>query len=104
VIRDRAAISREVEGGLIENVYLLQIMNTTERARGFEISVSGLPTLHVAGENTSGIPAASTRAVPVKVRLEPGQAAPGSHRIEFEIHALGAPEARVRERSVFIVR
>src|SRR5687767_4264464 len=29
VIRDRAAMSREVEGGLVENVYRLQVMNTT---------------------------------------------------------------------------
>ena len=43
VIRDRAAMAREVEGGLIENVYRLQIMNTTEQARAFEIAVSGLP-------------------------------------------------------------
>ena len=33
VIRDRAAIAREVEGGKIENVYRLQIMNTAETRR-----------------------------------------------------------------------
>ncbi|OFW45230.1 MAG: cytochrome c oxidase accessory protein CcoG, partial [Acidobacteria bacterium RIFCSPLOWO2_12_FULL_67_14b] len=50
VIRDRAAIAREVEGGQIENVYRLQIMNTAEAGRAFNIRVEGLPSLHVAGE------------------------------------------------------
>ena len=104
VIRDRAAIAREVEGGLIENVYRLQIMNTTERARAFEISVSGLPTIHVAGEGTAGIGAAQSRMVPVRVRISLNRAVPGTHPIEFHITAIGADDIAVREKSVFIVR
>jgi cytochrome c oxidase accessory protein FixG len=102
VIRDRAAIAREVEGGLIENVYRLQIMNTTEQARAFEISVSGLPGIQVWGEPTIGVPAATSRMVPVKVRAEPAQV--GTHPIEFHVRALGTEGVAVREESVFIVR
>jgi cytochrome c oxidase accessory protein FixG len=104
VIRDRAAIAREVEGGLVENVYRLQIMNTTERARAFEISVSGLPTAHIAGEGTAGIGAAQSRVVPVRVRISGNQAVPGTHPIEFQVNAIGADDIAVREKSVFIVR
>jgi cytochrome c oxidase accessory protein FixG len=102
VIRDRAAISREVEGGLIENVYRLQIMNTTEQARAFHVSVRGLPEIHVWGEPTVGVPAATSRMVPVKVRAAP--AASGTHPIEFEVRALGVEGVAVTEHSVFIVR
>jgi len=102
VIRDRAAISREVDGGLIENVYRLQIMNTTEQARAFEITVSGLPGIHIWGESTVGMPAAASRMVPVKVRAE--AAAPGSHPVQFTVRALGAHGVAVTERSLFIVR
>ena len=104
VIRDRAAIAREVEGGLVENLYRLQIMNTTERARAFVIEVTGLPGIHIAGEPISGVPAASSRMVPVKVRALAYGTAPGSHPIEFHIRALGPDGAEVREDSVFIVR
>jgi polyferredoxin len=104
VIRDRAAIAREVEGGLIENVYRLQIMNTTETARAFEVSVSGLPGLHLAGEATVGLGAAQGRMVPVKVRVPAESAQPGSHPIEFRVRAIGAADIDVREDSVFIVR
>jgi cytochrome c oxidase accessory protein FixG len=102
VIRDRVAIAREVEGGLIENVYRLQIMNTTEKARAYEIAVSGLPELHVAGEHTVGVPAATSRMVPVKLRAP--RAAAGTHPIEFHVTELGAEKVSVAEGSVFVVR
>ena len=102
VIRDRAAIAREVEGGLIENLYRLQIMNTTEEARAFEVRVSGLPQMHVWGESVLGMPAASSRMVPIKVRAAPAE--PGSHRIEFQVIAIGVQGVAVTEESVFIVR
>jgi cytochrome c oxidase accessory protein FixG len=103
VIRDRAAIAREVEGGLIENVFRLQVMNTEEQPRAYEVKVAGLPGIHVWGEATIGVPAATSRMVPVRVRVEPG-AAPGSHPIEFTITALGADNISVHEDAVFFVR
>jgi cytochrome c oxidase accessory protein FixG len=103
VIRDRAAIAREVDGGLIENVYRLQIMNTVEQARAFEIGVSGLPGIHVWGGSTAGVPAATSRMVPVQVRIDPGQA-PGSYPVEFIVSAIGVQGVTVRETAVFIVR
>jgi cytochrome c oxidase accessory protein FixG len=103
VIRDRAAIAREVEGGLIENVYRLQIMNTTEEARAFDINVSGLPGILVWGENITGVPAAETRMVPVRVRADAATPS-GSHPIEFSVRALGIEGVEVREGAVFIVR
>jgi cytochrome c oxidase accessory protein FixG len=103
VIRDRAAIAREVEGGLIENVYRLQLMNTTEQARAFDINVTGLPGILVWGENITGVPAAETRMVPVRVRVDAATPS-GSHPIEFTVRALGVAGVEVREGAVFIVR
>ena len=104
VIRDRAAIAREVEGGLIENVYRLQVMNTTEQARAFELSVSGLPGLELWGDPTIGVGAATSRMVLAKVRLPADAAKPGSHPIEFHLRALGVNGVEVREHSVFIIQ
>jgi cytochrome c oxidase accessory protein FixG len=104
VIRDRAAIAREVEGGFIENVYRLQIMNTAEQARSYSVGVSGLPTLELSGVSTIEVDAAATRLVPVRVRVSPGAVQPGTHPIEFAVAALGVEGVAVREESVFIVR
>jgi len=104
VIRDRAAIAREVDGGRIENVYRLQIMNTQERQRRYEIRAEGLPTVRVASEPIVEIAGAESRMVPVRVRVEPG-AAKGTHPITFVVSALGEEGGpSVREKTVFIVR
>jgi hypothetical protein len=78
-------------------------MNTEERARAYEVKVSGLPGIHVWGEATIGVPAATSRMIPLRVRAEPG-AAPGSHPIEFTVTALGADTISVHEDAVFFVR
>src|SRR5690606_34241259 len=47
VIRDRGALGREVPGGLIENVYRLQFINTAEEPLEIQLSATGLPELTV---------------------------------------------------------
>ena len=106
VIRDRAAIAREVEGGQIENVYRLQVMNTTESPRDYEIRVDGaaaLQGLRLATEPRVSLGVTESRVFPVRVRVLPGAPA-GTHRIEFHVRALDDDAVEVREKSVFIVR
>jgi cytochrome c oxidase accessory protein FixG len=108
VIRDRAAIAREVGDGEIENVYRLQIINTTEKPQRYEIAVEGLKDIHIAGPTEVEVGPASSRELPFKVRVhaEREHLSPGTHRIEFTVRALGEGEGRVKveEKSVFIVR
>ena len=104
VIRDRAALAREVEGGQIENVYRLQIMNTTERPRVFEIAVAGPPTLQLATAPRVQLGATESRMLPVRVRVDPGSVPAGAHKIRFSIRAIDEESVAVEEKSVFIVR
>ncbi|MDH4323841.1 MAG: cytochrome c oxidase accessory protein CcoG [Betaproteobacteria bacterium] len=104
VIRDRAAISREIEGGQIENVYRLQVMNTSEAPRAFRLSVLGIPGIGIPDEAVIEVDGAASRLVPVRVRIERGAVAAGTHRIEFGIQSTDDPGVAVREKSVFIVR
>jgi len=104
VIRDRASLTREVEGGMIENVYRLQIMNTEEVPHRYRVSAEGLTSLQVVGDGIVEAPPASTIMVPIKLRVEPGRAGAGSHKIEFVIRAEEAEGIAAREKSVFLVR
>jgi len=104
VIRDRGVLAREVEGGQIENVYRLQIMNTSEWPRQFDIAVAGLPTLRLATEARVQVGATDSLMVPLRVRAEPGPAGAGSHKIQFSIRAADDESVAVVEKSVFIVR
>ena len=104
VIRDRSSLSREVERGMIENVYRLQIMNTEEVAHRYRISASGLHGLQVADESLIETPAAAMITVPVRLRIESGTVPAGSHRIEFLVNALESDSIVAKEKSVFLVR
>jgi cytochrome c oxidase accessory protein FixG len=103
VIRDRGAMGREVEDGMIENVYRLQIMNTAERHHYYRIEVDGIASSSIADEDLVELEGASTRAVPVRVRVKPGKAGSGSHPIRFTVSAQDEPSLRVSEKAVFIV-
>jgi cytochrome c oxidase accessory protein FixG len=104
VLRDRASLSREVEGGKIENVYRLQLMNTQEKPHRYRIGVSGLDTVAVASDAEVEVGAASTRQVPVRLRIDADAAGKGSHPIVIEVQALDDPGIAAREKSVFMVR
>ncbi len=103
VIRDRGALAREVEDGYIENTYRLQIMNTAEQTRRFEIAVHGIDTIALATPPTLELAGATTRAAVVRVRVAPGKAQPGSNRMEFVVRALDDESIKVNERAIFMV-
>src|SRR5262245_33311598 len=104
VLRDRASLSRDVEGGKIENVYRLQLINTQEKPHRYRIGASGLDTVAVASDAEVEVPAASTRQVPVRLRIEAGAAGKGAHPSVIEVQALDDPGIAAREKSVFMVR
>ena len=102
IVRDRAALSRIVAGGKLENVYRLQIMNATEATQRYRISASGLDDLEVASEQEVDIGAAESRWVAVRLQIPYGSAPPGSHAIHFDISALESG-GKVAEKSIFLV-
>ena len=104
VIRDRATLVREVEDGLLENVFRLQIMNTDERPRRYTIAVSGLEGLKVVVRQPVEVAGATTEAVAVAVRVDPVNIKPGSHAIVFHVADSDDPRVKADEKSRFYVR
>jgi polyferredoxin len=102
VVRDRGSLARIANGGRIENVYRLQVMNATESAQRFHISVSGLPGLSIASEEDVKVESTESRWVAVRVQAPFEGAAEGSHPIHFDIVAQDI-SGKVSEKSVFIV-
>ena len=88
---------------MIENVYRLQIMNTTERAHTYRISVAGIESLALVTPDTVRLDATETRGVPIRLRTAHGAAQPGSNRIEVALTAVDDPALHVNETAVFIV-
>ena len=102
IVRDRAALSRIVAGGKLENIYRLQIMNATEGAQRYVISARGLDGLEVISEPEIDIGPAESRWVVVRLQIPYGSAAPGSHTVYFDVRAQD-DKGQVAEKSVFLV-
>ena len=103
VVRDRAALSRIVAGGRLENVYRLQIMNATETSQRYRISAQGLDGLEVVSESEIEIEPAQSRWVAVRLQIPYGTAPAGSHTVHFDIESMGEKPAHVQEKAVFLV-
>ena len=103
VIRDRSVLAREAEDGRIENVYMLQIMNTEERAHRYRITVDGLPGAEIAGEVEVDAPAAALTSFNTVVRVPPEAGKSGSNQIHFEIVAMENPDIHLREKASFLL-
>ena len=102
VVRDRASLARIVEGGQLENVYRLQIMNATEQVQRYRIEASGLDGLHVSSEPVVEVAPAQSRWVAVRLQLPYGAAPAGSHKVYFDVRAEGG-QGSVSEKAVFLV-
>ena len=102
VIRDRG-MPREVDNGAIENVYKLQVMNTDEQRHRYVIEVDGMKGVSVASEPAFEMPAATTRAIPVRVQMQQGSEESGSHSLRFIVRDQDNADVSVTEKAVFLV-
>jgi polyferredoxin len=103
VVRDRASLARIVEGGRLENVYRLQIMNATEEPRGYRIAAHGIEGLSVSPDERVTVGPAQSRWVAVRLQVPYGAASAGSHPVYFDIREEGAGGVQVSEKAVFLV-
>lgn len=113
VVRDRGALARQIDEGQIENVYRLQIMNTTEQAQHLQVAVQGLAGISLSAVPELRLGPAEARWVTLAVRI-PAETAlakgAGAHPIHFEIGLLNTDAAgkisrgaSLSEKSSFIV-
>jgi len=102
VVRDRASLARIAEGGRLENVYRLQIMNATEKPQHYRITADGLDGLSVSPDEPVVVDAAQSRWVAVRLQVPYGAVPAGSHTVHFAIREEGGG-AQVSEKAAFLV-
>lgn len=107
VVRDRGVMARIAEGGMLENVYRLQIMNATETTQRYQLGASGITNLKVESDvadqdKSVTVNPAESRWIPVRLQIPDGSIKSGSHPVKFEVRAAESNEI-VSEKSVFLV-
>jgi cytochrome c oxidase accessory protein FixG len=103
VIRDRGSMGREVEEGMVENVYRLQVINADEMPHRYKISVAGIDGIALSGDSEVTLAATETRLIPVRVRVPHGLGRPGSNHISFRLQGLDGARSQVNEKAVFYI-
>lgn len=98
ILRDRNVLARETADGRIENAYQLQVMNLSEAAQHYQVSLDGDSPLEIVGERSITVDAGSI--LPLQLTLSAGAEAlpPGSHPVVFHVVS-GTMQAR--ESSTF---
>lgn len=73
-VRDRAVLARQVENGAAENVYRLQLMNASEKARDVWVNVNGADGLRLSSPTRVHLDPAAAHTQTVTVHLAAEQA------------------------------
>lgn len=107
VVRDRGVMARLVDGGMLENVYRLQIMNGTVTTQHYRLNATGLKDLTIESDGAEvnqsiTVNPAEARWISVRLEIPDGSVDSGAHQVQFEIQSLDSKET-VTEKSVFLV-
>jgi polyferredoxin len=104
VIRDRITMVAP-DDPLVENVYRLQVMNTSEKPRQFRISASGIDGVELESQTQPiTIDGASQRVIPVRLRADKRQTRPGANDVLFTVETVGSDEQIVIEEDATFIR
>lgn len=103
VMRDRGVLSREIPGGLVENVYQIQLMNTTEKSRKIRVEVKGLEGLAVHERDLYELPASTNILEPLEVTIPVDNAKKGIYKIEITATSEGEKPISASSKTTFIV-
>ena len=103
IIRDRNALYRETNQGLIENIYTLKVINMDEVTHNYQLSIEGHTgmSLHTA-QSTITVPSGKVFDIPVQVRIDPVNLEKSGYDVLFKLQAIDNPELQVTETGRFI--
>ncbi len=85
VVRDRGALSRESDEGLIENTYTLKIINKSQKEQSYALSVNGINQMNWIGPNVVTIKGGEIAGIPITLSVDPAELSQFKTDIEFKI-------------------
>lgn len=74
LIKDRGSLARMVQHGAVENTYRLQVTNSLETLRRYQIQVQGVQGLRIDSATTLSVEPAESTSVPLRLVLSAGEA------------------------------
>ncbi len=105
VVRDRVALSKETDEGMIENVYRLQLINKDDQTHRYTIQAQGIDGLQVvtASREVSAAPL-QTIDIPVSLIADPVDLKGRSIEVTFNIRSTDDPGIQTEVDTKFFNR
>jgi len=103
IIRDRNALYRETNEGLIENAYTLKIINMDNQDHNYRLSASGIDNLKLVIDITQiNVKAGTSISIPTRIQVDPVELKKVGYDIHFELRAMDNENLYVNEKGRFI--
>jgi len=103
VIRDRNTLYRETGDGLIENVYILKVLNMDASAHEYDLQVSGIPGLSLHKDMAViRVDGGGVLELPVRLRADESDLEARSNSVVFELVATDDDALVVSEDARFL--
>ncbi len=101
-IRDRNQLYRETSTGMIENSYLLKIMNKSQKAESYSLRLEGAPEISMRAPATLDIGPGEMITVPVTLSADPGYLKQSKYDITFSVQSRQDEGIRKNSESRFL--
>ena len=103
VIRDRNSLYRETNEGLIENVYIIKLLNMDSQDHSYTLTAEGIPELVLKKDVTEiVVESGDVVELPVRVQVDAYNLKKRSNEITFTLKAIGFDELSVVEEARFL--
>jgi len=101
-LRDRNQLYRETSDGLIENVYLLKVLNKSQHDERYRVSVEGDAAITLPAPMVLEVAAGEQVSVPVTLSADPGLLKTAKSEVEFKVQSLTSPGVEKEIESRFL--
>jgi cytochrome c oxidase accessory protein FixG len=103
IIRDRNSLYRETNEGLIENVYIIKVLNMDTQSHDYTLTVEGIPNLILKKDAANiSVKSGEVFELPVRVQADAYELKKRSNDISFTLDATGFSELTVTEGARFL--
>jgi cytochrome c oxidase accessory protein FixG len=102
VIRDRGALFQQVSWGIIQNNYVLKLVNKQQYIESYKISVSGPDGLSLIGKSIIEMQPNEIRPITVSLRMEPDDIKTSTAEVVFSVQGINNPDLVAHEDSRFL--
>ncbi|MEN1956495.1 4Fe-4S dicluster domain-containing protein [Luteimonas changyuni] len=102
VLRDRNALYRVVGGGQVENDYTLKVVNKSDDAATYRITIDGAaPGIELRGGGLDSVPAAAQQVISVPVVVTAPDSLAGRQPLQFRVETVDGGTSETVDSSFF---